>query len=73
MASRKPTEEECEDLLLSCRYGELEEVKQFVDQYGVESIHDIVDDNKNTPLHMICGNGHIGVYGFHIFNQHKII
>ena len=61
MASRKPTEEECEELLLSCRYGELEEIKLFVEQFGVESLPNIMDENMNTVLHMTCGNGHLGV------------
>ena len=61
MASRKPTDEECEDILLSCRYGELDEVKQFINHFGVEALQTVVDENGNTVLHMICGNGHQGV------------
>jgi len=50
-----------EELLLSCRYGELDEVKQFVGKYGAESLADIRDENGNTVLHMSCGNGHEGM------------
>jgi hypothetical protein len=55
-----PTEEEVEDVLLSCRYGELEEVKGFVEQYGWDALASARDDRGNTALHMCCGNGHAG-------------
>ncbi|KAJ7647904.1 hypothetical protein FB45DRAFT_894730 [Roridomyces roridus] len=53
-----PTTDEQDDFLLACRYGDLDDVKQFVDQYGVDAAASVRDDNGNTALHMICGNGH---------------
>jgi uncharacterized protein len=49
-----------EDLLLSCRYGELDQVQRFVGTYGSGSLGDVKDENGNTVLHMACGNGHEG-------------
>lgn len=49
-----------EDLLLSCRYGELDQVQHFVATYGAHSLPDVTDDNGNTALHMACANGHEG-------------
>lgn len=57
-----PTPEEVQDVLLSCRYGELEEVTAFVERYGKEAIVKARDDRGNTALHMCCGNGHVGEY-----------
>lgn len=56
-----PTEEQIEDLLLSCRYGELDEVKAFVEEHGWDPISAARDDRGNTVLHMCCGNGHLGM------------
>ena len=55
-----PTPEEVEDFLLSCRYGEVEEVKQFGEQYGWDEVVKARDERGNTALHMCCGNGHVG-------------
>lgn len=60
MTSTKPSEEQVEDLLLSCRYGDLDEVKAFVQQFGVEPVQQARDDRGNNVLHMCCGNGHAG-------------
>ena len=49
-----------QDLLLSCRYGELDEVQRFVGTHGANSLGDARDENGNTVLHMACGNGHEG-------------
>jgi hypothetical protein len=49
-----------EDILLACRYGELEEVQSFVDKYGDESLETIYDEKKNSILHMASANGHAG-------------
>jgi ankyrin repeat protein len=61
--STKPTEEQVEELLLSCRYGDLEDVKAFVEQFGVDPVQQARDDRGNNVLHMCCGNGHAGEYG----------
>ncbi|KAJ7815678.1 hypothetical protein B0H14DRAFT_2846984 [Mycena olivaceomarginata] len=50
-----PTTDEQEEFLLSCRYGDLDDVKQFILQFGVAAAAEIRDDNGNTPLHMLCG------------------
>ncbi|KAF9261119.1 ankyrin [Marasmius fiardii PR-910] len=53
-----PTDEEKDDLLLSCRYGDLEDVREFIHKFGHEPLSSIRDENGNTILHMTCGNGH---------------
>ncbi|KAG8907061.1 hypothetical protein FRB99_005438 [Tulasnella sp. 403] len=53
-----PTHDDLEELLLSCRYGELDEVREFVDTFGKEHLSSVRDENGNTVLHMTCGNGH---------------
>ncbi|KAG9006164.1 hypothetical protein FRB94_012249 [Tulasnella sp. JGI-2019a] len=53
-----PSNEDFEELLLSCRYGELDEVKGFVDKFGCNVAATVRDENGNTVLHMVCGNGH---------------
>lgn len=55
-----PSHEELEELMLNCRYGEMEEVEAFIGQYGWKPVGEVRDENGNTILHMICGNGHIG-------------
>ncbi|GJJ08258.1 hypothetical protein Clacol_002468 [Clathrus columnatus] len=52
------TAEDKEELLLSCRYGDIEEVQQFVVKFGAESLEGARDENGNTALHMVCANGH---------------
>jgi len=49
-----------EDILLACRYGELEDVQAFVEIYGEGSLSEITDENGNTILHMAAANGHAG-------------
>lgn len=56
------TTEEQEEFLLSCRYGDLDDVKAFVDKYGSQDLLSISDDNESTCLHMAAGNGHDGMY-----------
>ncbi|KDQ28374.1 hypothetical protein PLEOSDRAFT_1077239 [Pleurotus ostreatus PC15] len=56
-----PNDEEKEDLLLACRYGDLQDVQQFVAQFRAEGLASIQDDNANTVLHMACGNGHLDI------------
>lgn len=56
-----PSADEKSEFLLSCRYGELDDVRQFVDTYGARTaLLDVHDDNGNTPLHMVAANGHDG-------------
>lgn len=56
-----PSNDDLEELLLSCRYGELEEFKAFVDKFGASDVANVRDENGNTVLHMACGNGHNGM------------
>ncbi|CAL1711413.1 unnamed protein product [Somion occarium] len=53
-----PSDEDKDDLLLSCRYGDTEDIQSFVQKYGASSLNDFRDDNGNTVLHMVCANGH---------------
>lgn len=55
-----PTSDEQEDLLLSARYGEIDDVKAFADKYGATALADARDESGNTILHMTCANGHEG-------------
>ncbi|CCA70315.1 hypothetical protein PIIN_04254 [Serendipita indica DSM 11827] len=55
-----PSHDELEDLMLSCRYGDLEDVQTFVDRFGWTPLDEVRDESGNTILHMICGNGHLG-------------
>jgi len=58
MASAK----EQEEFLLSCRYGDIEDVKSYLDRFGSENLLAIHDDNGSNCLHMAAGNGHDGMY-----------
>ena len=55
-----PSPEDLEDLLLIARYGELDELKSFIEKFGTKPLTDARDEDGNTVLHMVCGNGHLG-------------
>jgi ankyrin repeat protein len=55
-----PTQEQYEEFVLACRFGDLEDVEAFTKEFGFDAINDARDDRGNTALHMICGNGHLG-------------
>lgn len=57
-----PTQEEIDDLILSARFGELEEVKEFTDKFGWDALVAARDERGNSVLHMVCGNGHLGEF-----------
>ncbi|KAH8090938.1 hypothetical protein HD553DRAFT_303755 [Filobasidium floriforme] len=59
--TNSPTPEEVEDVLLSCRYGDLEDVQAFVEKFGDEPLKSARDDRGNNVIHMCCGNGHTEV------------
>ncbi|KAG1740847.1 cytoplasmic protein [Suillus paluster] len=59
-----PTDDDKENLLLSCRYDDLDEIQDFVTKFGPEALSSVRDDNGNTVLHMTCGNGHIDVLNY---------
>ncbi|KAI9441806.1 ankyrin repeat-containing domain protein [Lactarius indigo] len=50
--------EDTEDLLLSCRYGDIDDLKSFIDRFGTDSVGNVRDENGNTVLHMASANGH---------------
>lgn len=54
-----PSGEDEEEFLLSCRFGDLDDVQEFIKKYGSASLSNIRDANGNTILHMASGNGHI--------------
>lgn len=56
-----PSDEDKDDLLLSARYGDLEDIQQFVGRFGPDPVNDIRDDNGNSVLHMVAANGHTGM------------
>lgn len=60
MSQPLPTEDDKEELLLSCRYGDTEDVQLFVSKFGPEPLNEVRDDSGNSVLHMACGNGHLG-------------
>ncbi|KAG8694587.1 hypothetical protein FRC09_009752 [Ceratobasidium sp. 395] len=53
-----PTNDDYEDLLLSCRFGDTDDVRTFVEKFGAEAVASARDENGNTVLHMTCANGH---------------
>ncbi len=53
-----PNAEELEDVLLACRYGDIDDVRAFVDKYGIEVLSNARDEQQNTVLHMTAANGH---------------
>lgn len=53
-------DDERDELLLSCRYGDLVDVKAAVDKHGQAILASTRDENQNTVLHMVCANGHLG-------------
>ena len=55
-----PTPDDTEDLLLIARYGELDELKSFIEKFGPNPLTGARDEDGNTVLHMVCGNGHLG-------------
>ncbi len=57
-----PNAEELEDVLLACRYGDIDDVRAFVDKYGIEVLSNARDEQQNTVLHMTAANGHDGEF-----------
>ncbi|KAA1477528.1 ankyrin [Dentipellis sp. KUC8613] len=58
MSAPTPTDDEREDVLLACRYGDLDDVKAFVARFGAPALAAIRGANDTTVLHMVCANGH---------------
>ncbi|OCH92047.1 ankyrin [Obba rivulosa] len=53
-----PSPEDYEEFLLSCRYGDVDDIRQFVDRFGGDALNAARDERGNTALHMVCANGH---------------
>ena len=62
MSFEIPQAEEVDDLLLSCRYGDLEDVREFVSKFGINELVKARDERGNCALHMCCANGHDGMF-----------
>ncbi|KAH9846484.1 cytoplasmic protein [Lenzites betulinus] len=58
MSVSTPNPDDLEEVILSCRYGDLEDIQQFVEKYGPDALASARDDIGNTVLHMVAGNGH---------------
>ncbi|XBW34753.1 hypothetical protein QEN19_000320 [Hanseniaspora menglaensis] len=53
-----------ESIVLDCRFGELDSIKEIFEEMVDSSLiitDDIKDENSNTPLHMAAGNGHLEI------------
>ncbi|KAF8131887.1 cytoplasmic protein [Boletus edulis] len=59
-----PTENHKQDLLLSCRFGDLDDVQHFIDTFPHESLDGVQDDNGNSVLHMTAANGHTDILAY---------
>ena len=57
-----PSPEDKEELILSCRYGDLDDLKAFIERFGTDSVGNVRDENENTVLHMASANGHTGEF-----------
>ncbi len=57
-----PSLEDTEELLLSCRYGDVDDLKSFMERFGTDSVGNARDENRNTVLHMASANGHTGEF-----------
>ncbi|TBU44388.1 ankyrin [Dichomitus squalens] len=64
MSLATPTSEDLEELLLSARYGDVDDIQQFVDKFGSDAFATVRDDSGNTVLHMVAGNGHTDALNF---------
>ncbi|KAF8332113.1 uncharacterized protein EI90DRAFT_2919006 [Cantharellus anzutake] len=53
-----PLSTEVEDVLLACRFGDLGDIRAFVDTHGRDALANARDDQCNSPLHMAAANGH---------------
>ncbi|KAL5531756.1 YAR1 [Sanghuangporus sanghuang] len=56
--SPSPSPDDIDELLLDCRYGDLDCARSFVERYGAEALLRAHDERGNTALHMCVANGH---------------
>ncbi|KAI9573279.1 cytoplasmic protein [Boletus coccyginus] len=59
-----PTDEDREDVLLSCRFGDLPDVAHFVAAFSADTLDTVHDDSANSVLHMAAANGHADVLAY---------
>ncbi|EIW80589.1 hypothetical protein CONPUDRAFT_20633, partial [Coniophora puteana RWD-64-598 SS2] len=50
--------DDLDDLLLSCRYGDLDDVRAFIDAHGPAPLSTARDALGNSVIHMCAANGH---------------
>ena len=62
MSVSTPSPDDLDELLISCRYGDIEDIQQFIDHFGADALATARDDAGNTILHMVAGNGHTGMH-----------
>lgn len=55
-----PSDEELEDVVYAARYGDLDDVRAFIDSFGASALAAARDESGNTVLHMAAANGHTG-------------
>jgi ankyrin repeat protein len=67
LAQSAASNDDLEELILSCRYGDLEDVREFVRRFGATPLDDFVDENGNSCLHMAAANGHEGQLCYFFF------
>lgn len=58
--TRTPTTEEQEDVIMAARFGDIDDVKTFVNDFGIQALAEARDESQNTVLHMASANGHEG-------------
>ena len=61
---QKLDDEDKESIVLDCRFGELDSLKDIFENMVDSSLiitDDIKDENGNTPLHMAACNGHLDI------------
>lgn len=63
----KPSNDELDEMILCCRYGDMEELVEFVQRFGDSWLESHTDENGNGALHMATANGHLGQLKFHTF------
>ncbi|KAI9619944.1 hypothetical protein H4Q26_013925 [Puccinia striiformis f. sp. tritici PST-130] len=59
-------------LILSCRYGDLDDVREFVARFGSSALDDYTDEHGNSCLHMAAANGHEDVVEYLLSNLSKL-
>lgn len=71
MSKDIPSADDYEELILSARYGDVEDLDAFVMRFGVEKGDpkgqlSQCDERGNTALHMASANGHQGMVEHHL-------